>query len=777
MPKPPVGEESSMETHRRSSGDELTRRQKVRAIFERVDLNGDGGLDRSELAALVVAVNPTLQFTSDQISSIIDVVFGSYSDFIGDLSSGLSLDGLFQTYADGAGDLDRDFAALCLSKENPDMISTLSNRYRYPKLAPTWLSSPNHGVTHDSTWKVIEELEIAIRAKIRARAAKFSPKDSTFADGFSEVWCSTDLGFELERKGAEFVFKEKSSEFRVLLQELKEIRAKIDSLSIVEEAFDGHLAIGRTLFERHLFMLALESFRRALELRPMDVRPYFRIGNTLWSLGHIKEAKDSFLAALEIAESDSLQWSGLLPQIHVNLGIVMEAEGLVINASEHYREAAILFPSHYRALKLLGSALFGVGEYEPAEKALQEAVILKPDYPDAHCDLGCVFHAMKEEEKAILAFQRAIDLKPDHLDALYNLGSLLLSAGRHKRAAEMFGRVVTINPDHWKAQLNRGISLFGAGELNEAKKALTEALLITNRIELYDAIQHLKQSKRKKPKDERPNWVAVDASKFMTADESTTNQKCLSDALWIREIQKATKLGRCDATLLKMEMETYQFPVSSSDRSVRKAEVEVLLYRLLHFLRPDTFRDAIKAIDEKIWHVLDITGSGKIDLGMFFAVIAPICGGSPEHRKRAAFDALSWQPSRNELQRQFSTVDVYAYIRNLRMVYFPSRPFSDQMEISKEGDSIGISFHEFINMFDNIYHGFGIMSTLLKLEKGAKARRSRHSCGVCRYRISKIMFKEVKAKFCVCANCYSECKVPSAFENEDEYRFKECLFE
>ncbi|XP_020575732.1 uncharacterized TPR repeat-containing protein At2g32450-like [Phalaenopsis equestris] len=766
-----------MEIPRRSSGEELTRRQKVRSIFERFDLNGDGGLDRSELAALVAAVNPALHFTGDQISSIVDVVFRSYCDFNADSSSGLSLDGLCQTYADGAGDLDRDFAALFLSNENPDVFNSSLSTNRYLQLSLTWLSSPNHGVKYGSTWKVIEEVENAIRAKIRARAVKLLSKESTFAEGFSEVWCSTDLGLELERRGSEFVFNEKSSEFRVLLQELKAIRAKVDSMLMVEEVFDGHLAIGRTLFERRLFMQALESFRRALELRPMDARPLFRMGNTLWSLGRIKEAKDSILAALELAESDSFQWSGLLPQIHVNLGIVMEAEGLVINASEHYREAAILSPSHYKALKLLGSALFGVGEYEPAETALQEAVFLKPDYPDAHCDLGCVFYVMKEEEKAILAFQRAIDLKPDHLDALYNLGSLLLSAGRHKRAADMFGRVVAFNPGHWKAHLNRGISLFGAGELNEAKKALSEALKITKRIELYEAIQHLKQSKRKKPKDERAHWVTVDASKFVTADERTTTQKCLSDTIWTREIQKSTKLGRCDATLLKKEMEAYQFPVSSSDRSVRKAEVELLLYKLLHSLRPDTFRGAIKAIDERIWHVLDITGSGKIDLGMFFAVIAPICGGSPENRKRAAFDALSWHPSKNEPHYLFSSVDAYVYMRNLRKVYFLSQQFSDLMEIPQVGDGIDISFHEFVNMFDDIEHGFGIMSTLMKLEEGAKVHRSRHSCGVCRYRISNLMFKEVKAKFCLCANCYSECKVPSFFDKEDEYKFKECFFE
>ena len=33
-----------------------------------------------------------------------------------------------------------------------------------------------------------------------------------------------------------------------------------------------------------------------------------------------------------------------------------------------------------------------------------------------------------------------------------------------------------------------------------------------------------------------------------------------------------------------------------------------------------------------------------VDLGLFFAILAPICIGPPEKRKRAAHDALVWRP-------------------------------------------------------------------------------------------------------------------------------------
>jgi Flp pilus assembly protein TadD len=52
------------------------------------------------------------------------------------------------------------------------------------------------------------------------------------------------------------------------------------------------------------------------------------------------------------------------------------------------RAAGRLEPTHFRARKLLGSALYAIGDLEAAKNALTAALALRPDYADAHCDLG-----------------------------------------------------------------------------------------------------------------------------------------------------------------------------------------------------------------------------------------------------------------------------------------------------------------------------------------------------------------------------------------------------
>ena len=95
----------------------------MRRIFERFDTNGDDGLDRNEMAALVVAVNHWVKFSEDQISAILDEVFHTYAKFILPDGSGLPLSGLLRTYNDGAGDVDRDFVALSLPTVHSDASS------------------------------------------------------------------------------------------------------------------------------------------------------------------------------------------------------------------------------------------------------------------------------------------------------------------------------------------------------------------------------------------------------------------------------------------------------------------------------------------------------------------------------------------------------------------------------------------------------------------------------------------------------------------------------
>lgn len=80
------------------------------------------------------------------------------------------------------------------------------------------------------------------------------------------------------------------------------------------------------------------------------------------------------------------------------------------------RDAVGLNPKHFRALKLLGSAMYAQGDLQAACAALQSALQLNAAYADAHCDLGCVQCALGEVEKAKLSFKDAVNHNPQHVE-------------------------------------------------------------------------------------------------------------------------------------------------------------------------------------------------------------------------------------------------------------------------------------------------------------------------------------------------------------------------
>ncbi|KAM0037217.1 putative tetratricopeptide-like helical domain superfamily [Helianthus debilis subsp. tardiflorus] len=362
-------------------------------------------------------------------------------------------------------------------------------------------------------------------------------KDSKGKAENSDVY--SDPGWSRELRPStgmskQIVWDKSKPDYAVFVKELGGLRSRADGARSREETFDGHMAIVRILYDQQLFKEALVCFTRACELQPTDVRPHFRAGNCYYIVGRYNEGKDEFVLALDAAEAGQNQWAYLLPQIHVNLGISLEAESMVISACEHYREAVILCSTHFRALKLLGSALLGVGEYKAVVKALEEAIYLKNDYADAHCDLASALHAMGNNDSAVKEFQKAIDLKPGHVDALCNLGGLYMDMGRYQWASEVYIQVLGLWSNHWRAQLKKAVSLLGNGETDEAKKYLKEALKMTSRVELHDALSHLKQLQKKKLKgtgNGEDSFMIIEPLKFKTLGEKTTSRQELATTL------------------------------------------------------------------------------------------------------------------------------------------------------------------------------------------------------------------------------------------------------
>ncbi|GJP50193.1 hypothetical protein CLOM_g9334 [Closterium sp. NIES-68] len=733
---------------------DAVRHAKVKMIFHKFDHNKDGGLDRSEMAGLVIAVNPKVKFKDEQIEAILDEVFKTYGEYITE-GIGLSFEGLQQTYDDGAGDVDRDFEALNLVLDipTPAPLPAIPAVPEPPAEAPSEPEPPapmeedKGGFHYLSTKHMVEALESLIAQQPRAQD---NPNNVLSSPAFTRA--------------------------------VADLRTQSESLLPVAAVVEANMAMGRALMKVGRTEEAKPSFVRVVEIEQQNVRAYFLLGNAHYSMGQLAQAREAYSQSLEAGKADPEAHATILPQVHVNLGIAMEAEGLLMNACDHYREAGMLNPHHHHAMKLLGSALYGLGEYREAEEALQNALYLDPKYADAHCDLGSTLHALGDDVRAGQAFERALSLAPDHVDALYNYAGLLRDTGQFDAAVDTYSKVLELSPGHWQAQLNRAVSLLGGGKGEAAQRELETAYKLTNRVELYDAVKQLKRLYKENKKMSSAlaklpdrggegveggavdgSFVVLDPARMKGSGPTVCNPTELAVALDVRAYQRHTRLSKVPVTALRAELSETNFETAPRERMVRKAAIELLLRQLLpEALPPETFQQAVRALNEKVISAVE-TGGGAaaaaVDLGLFLAIVALLCDGAVPERKLVAFEALQWRRGRPEGTRgKIMRRDAVGFVQLVREIYLPGQPPMPDEEKSGEEGVPDVGLEQFETLVDDY---FPILYTLRKLEVYDRTRHLGMSCDVCRYAIVGLRYRETKSRFDVCATCYSERKAPA----------------
>ncbi|KAK9164381.1 hypothetical protein Syun_005283 [Stephania yunnanensis] len=472
------------------------RADKVKKIFEKFDVNRDRGLNSEEMAALVMAANPRIKFNDYQIEAILNEIFRVYGDFM-DGEKGLTCQGLLKTYDDGAGDVDRDLIALGLDDPNHNSVSYQESSSPIENKTSVKLEKKSKFETLlDNTGEMVDELEISINRLESKQRKDGKLKEVSIQTVSDPIWLRELEPFSdnLEKKT---IWEESGRDYALFSNELAVLRNRADGANSRKVAIDEHMAIGRLLYDHQLIKDALVSFTKATQLERTEPQSHFWAGNCLYLLGRYRESEEEYSWALEIAEVGGNKWDHLLPQIHINLGIVNECQDRFSAAYNHYREAITHCPTHFRALKLMGGALRRDGNHRLAEKALEEAINAKPDYADAHCELGLVLHAMGETDKAMQQYQKAIDLTPGHVNATYNLGNLFMELGKYRMASAMYARVLDVWPNNWRAQINRAVVLFtsATGQDEEARKAMKEAFktIANNKVEPNEVTTHIKQ--------------------------------------------------------------------------------------------------------------------------------------------------------------------------------------------------------------------------------------------------------------------------------------------
>jgi tetratricopeptide (TPR) repeat protein len=174
----------------------------------------------------------------------------------------------------------------------------------------------------------------------------------------------------------------------------------------------------------------------------------------------------------------ALQANPLSAKDHQYLAILLDNQGRLAEASDHYRTALRLDPK-------LAHADFDQGNYSAMQAKLGSAALLyrlalevTPDFAEGHDKLGMVLSMQGVMGESVSHFRRAVELAPTSSRMRFNLANALAREGHLEDATFHLLQAVKNRPDFVEAYVNLGKVAAAKGDLDQAISYFREALRI-----------------------------------------------------------------------------------------------------------------------------------------------------------------------------------------------------------------------------------------------------------------------------------------------------------
>ncbi|HEY9634318.1 MAG TPA: tetratricopeptide repeat protein [Coleofasciculaceae cyanobacterium] len=223
-----------------------------------------------------------------------------------------------------------------------------------------------------------------------------------------------------------------------------------------------------TLLVLKRYQDALDSYNRAVELRPEYAEAWNGKGNSLLELKHYKDALNAYDKAIQIQPNYLEAWIG---------------RSNALDRSQRYEEAINSFntalkiqPNHLESLNGLGNVQIKLQNYSEAIASFDKAVKLQPNYSPTWYKRGLALHHLRQYEEAVKSYDKAVEYKPDSSEAWYQRGNALINLNRYQDAVESYEKAVQFQPNLYQAWYSRGNAQNNLRQYKEAIESFDKAV-------------------------------------------------------------------------------------------------------------------------------------------------------------------------------------------------------------------------------------------------------------------------------------------------------------
>ncbi|KAK4880138.1 hypothetical protein RN001_008284 [Aquatica leii] len=224
------------------------------------------------------------------------------------------------------------------------------------------------------------------------------------------------------------------------------------------------------LTEKNLFI-------SALDVCPLNAKVHYNVGKVAADNNEHRLAIEEYKKAIEL--------NPLYEQAMNNLANLLRDERKFEEAEVLLRRALNIRPNFAAAWMNLGIVLTNLNRSVEAEECYLTAITYRKKYPDCYYNLGNLYLDAKRNDDALKAWGKAVLFRPTHTAAWSNMLVLLDSLRQYDQVLELGQNALMYNPTSAAIHFSIANTLGKVQQFEKAEKHFLEALNLSPNNALY----------------------------------------------------------------------------------------------------------------------------------------------------------------------------------------------------------------------------------------------------------------------------------------------------
>jgi tetratricopeptide (TPR) repeat protein len=187
------------------------------------------------------------------------------------------------------------------------------------------------------------------------------------------------------------------------------------------ESSKAYAGLGQSFLQRKLYQDAVNQFKRALELMPLNVDYKISLAKTYQSMGRLNDAEKYFQLVVNEHPNNAKSF--------YHYGLFMEGKGDKQRAITSYRKTLTLEKNIHAVYLSLGKLLEETGQLEGAITEYTLGLKYDEKNPELHLALGKLLLNSNNSSKAFIHLDKASRLKPQNFEIQIKVAKMLEENG------------------------------------------------------------------------------------------------------------------------------------------------------------------------------------------------------------------------------------------------------------------------------------------------------------------------------------------------------------